>query len=74
VAHAVKGGDGEEEGDVDGYGRCVAALGGARGSAQRVFVRRRRGEKGMRRRRGCYACARGGARGSAKRSGGGTLR
>ena len=28
----------------------------------------------MRRRRGCYVCARGGARGSAKRGGGGALR
>jgi hypothetical protein len=42
--------------------------------AQRVFVRRCRGEEGVRRQRGCYVCTRGGARGSAKRGGGGALR
>jgi hypothetical protein len=68
-------------------GYCVAARGGARGSTQRVFVRRRRGnngmqrrrgcvrrgrrDNGMRRRRGCYVCARCGACGSAKSGGGG---
>jgi hypothetical protein len=59
VAHAVKG------------GFCVAARSGTRESALRAFVRRLRGEEGMRRRRGCCVCARGGARRSAEHGGGG---
>jgi hypothetical protein len=42
-----------QEGKGRRRGYCVAARGGARGSTQRVFVRQRRGEEGMRRRRGC---------------------
>jgi hypothetical protein len=47
-AEESKGGGGEEEKGGD----AAAAL--PRGSAQRLFVRRRRGEEGMRRRRSCF--------------------
>jgi hypothetical protein len=71
-AEVPKGGDGEKEGRRRGC--CVAARGGVRGSAQRVFVRPRRRVEGMRRPRGCHVCVRGDARGSAKRVCGGALR
>jgi hypothetical protein len=54
---------GEATGRIKGRKRgcCVAERSGARGSAQRAFVRRRRGEEWIRPQRGCYVCARGGA-------------
>jgi hypothetical protein len=66
-----QGGDGEEE--KDGNEAAAMAHAVAPVGAPSVHIRRR-GEVGMRRRRGCYVFARGDVRGSAKRDGGGALR
>jgi|AntAceMinimDraft_5_1070358.scaffolds.fasta_scaffold295724_1 hypothetical protein len=73
VANAVKEGDGEEEEDVNAAAALPQAV--APVGAPNVYLCvRRRGEGGMRRRRGYYVFPRGSARGSAKRGGGGSLR
>ena len=72
-AEESKGGGGEEEKDGD----AAAALPRAVAPVEAPSVYSCGGAeegKGVRRRRGCYVCARGGALWSAKRGGGGALR
>jgi hypothetical protein len=71
-AEESKGGGGEEEKDGDAAAALPHAV--APVGAPSVYSCGGAEERGMRRRRGCYVCARGGDCGSAKRGGGESLR